>query len=155
MTKTVTVNLDEIEVSIDLETIIEREVQKRLKEIPPKEVKPYEIYKPSRQQGNTYRLLLEAQLMASSKDDHTVFVVVHNNQYAKDLFKQTCNNLVGMELTFTWKDLTILYPNESRIKFITKAHYDQNKYFGYFKSLKSYDLLWDNSTFLWAFNENL
>lgn len=146
--KNLTVNLDDIEVTINLEKAIQIEVEKRVKDIEKKLKKQYEGEKLSidhggRCEGNTYRTLLYAQLLASDKPDRNIFVVTHNYHYAKDIFK-TCADMayrVGAKINAARR--LIEYPNNSRVFFVG---FEPNYEFeARTRGLRNVEFLFDNS----------
>lgn len=138
MKKTVTVNLDDLEVSIDLEKIIEREIEKRLK----KRQKPeFLIDHGGRRQGNSYRLMLYAQLLASDKPDQNVIVVAGNHEIARMLFRQLADTITYNKFAKVNSGRLIIdYENGSAIHF-TSPYRLEEKTIG----IKNQTVLFDNS----------
>ena len=148
MTNNVTVEVNGVKVTVDVEELVEREVKKRLKKLKPKEVvkeivkevKPYIVNQPGRAKGNTYRLLLEAQLIASSKGETHVIVVSHTHDYARQLFKQAMDMAYPNTSKHNHEMNVIYYPNGSTIRFRCMDRLEQ-----YIRGLHNVHLFWDKS----------
>lgn len=146
--KNLTINLDDVEVSIDLKKIIDREVENRVKEVEKKLKKKYESEKlridhGGRREGNTYRTLLYAQLLASEKPDRNIFVVTHNYHYAKDIFKDCADTAYKIGAKVIAARRLIVYPNNSRVFFVV---YDPDYEFeARTRGLRNVEFLFDNS----------
>lgn len=113
--KTITVSLDDIEIDISLERIIEREVEKRLKEKKPE----FTIYRSGRRQGNTFRALLKAQLLASGEPEQNVFFLTHSRDFSDFLIRRVADSLNSQHVYFEFNKAGkyILLENNSRIWF--------------------------------------
>lgn len=138
MKKTVTVNLDDLEVSIDLEKIIEREVEKRLKK---RQKSEFLIDHGGRRQGNTYRLMLYAQLLASDEPNQNILVVGGNHEIARMLFRTLADTLAYNKFVeINGSSLEINYKNSSRILFSSPYNLEEKM-----AGIKNPILLFDNS----------
>lgn len=88
-TANVSIAVDGVKVDIALDKLIETEVNKRLEEERQKVRKEFPVINTwKRRNGNTYRTLLYAQLLASSEPEQSVFVVTRTDSYAKDLLRK-------------------------------------------------------------------
>lgn len=151
MAKKVSINLDGVEVDISLDKAIEKEVERRLTKEREKIRKEFEDKLPvinlgGRRQGNTYRLLLYAQLLASGNPEQNIFVVAHRMDYAKLLCRQVAETLAYLNVgaSVNIMSQSIEFPNGSRILFISK-HIENDRYRnGYFYGLRNISFLYDN-----------
>lgn len=136
----VKLEIEGITVKIDLKDIVDAEVERRLEEVQ----LPFNIentYK--RADGNTYRAVLYAQLLASSAPNRTVFYLTHTQSYARILRLKVADsivNLVGLEMTPA--NNMIELENGSRIIFMSEENFDRtNSKWG----LNDMHVVYDNS----------
>src|SRR5215217_4502874 len=123
---TITVNLDDIQIDISLDKIIDKEVEKRVKKEVEKVREEFEESLPviqtyGRREGNSYRAMLYAQLLASGRPDQNVFVLCHNNDNAHHMFRKTADfiNFANVKLQVVSARRMIHLENNSRIYFTT------------------------------------
>ena len=143
--KNITVSLDDIEIDISLDKIIDREVNKRVKE----EIKrikaesEFRIDHGGRREGNTYRTLLYAQLLASDKPDQNIIIVASSWNWAKSIFKDCAELTRHLGIKTNNSRSFIEYPNNSRIHFTA---YDRDRVFvKRMAGLNNIQFLFDNS----------
>lgn len=142
--KTITVSLDDIEIDISLDKIIEREVNKRLKKAEEEFNDRLPVIQISgRREGNSYRSILYAQLLASGRPEQNVFVLCHNLSNADFMCRKTADliNFANVGLIASFSRRMIELENNSRIFFTTSPYF----YDGSFRQgLKNINIIHDD-----------
>lgn len=142
----VSITVDGVKVDIALDKLIETEVNKRLEEERQKVRKELPVINTwKRRNGNTYRTLLYAQLLASSEPEQNVFVVTHTDSYAKDLLRKISDiaNIAFWPIGEAKIEARYFQlVNGSRIHCISANRFTDSRYL---KGLKNVTLLFDES----------
>lgn len=144
---------------LDLESIIKNEVNRRVKKQLAKALeeekialrKEYEEKMPvislgGRRKGNTYRLLLFAQLLASGKPNRNIIVVSHTEAYARTLQIKVADmaNVAFYHSVKLDYSRVLKYENGSRIHFLGRTMYESS----YTKGLSDSIFLFDDSFYI-------
>lgn len=139
----VTIKINDIDITVDLNKTIAKEVKKALEEIEEPTL-PFTLNRYGRTKGNTYRILLYAQLLASSEPNRTVFVLTHTATYARELHYKLANSMYSMiyGLKVNTPSNTVTLDNGSRIIFIANSNFSDRHICG----LRDAHVLYDNST---------
>lgn len=148
MVKKITVNLDDLEIDISLDKLIEKEVEKRLdKEVEKrlKKVKPeFTIHRYGRRQGNTFRTLLKAQLLASGEPNQNIFFLTHNTELAMMCMTNVAESMkhgYGISFKFERTNGVITLENGSRLWFRSYARLENSSML---RGMQNVQLVYDN-----------
>lgn len=146
----VSVTINNVKVDISIDKLIEEEVTKRLEQERQKVRKELPtipaVNTCIRNNGNTYRTLLYAQLIASSAPAQNVFVVTRTSSYAKDLLRKLSDMAnIAFYPVGEVSGKYFQFVNGSRICFISR---DMLKDESYFLGLKNVTTLFDESYYI-------